>query len=237
MTFRPKFDAFRSAFLLSSELETSFDGDLLPIETWTIYVAAVLAMMSTPGPSQLLMLSNSATHGFKRSLATVAGDLMANSLQMLAAGLGLAALLSVYGQALMIIKWLGVAYLIWLGVRMIRRAGQSSTDSATATKTSLRTLWLQGFITSSPNPKAIVFFAALFPQFISAERPFWVQFAALSVTYLLIDGLFLSAYGIGANWIATRYAGSARARIERVGGGFIVGAAVLLGLKTLRDSS
>ena len=194
-------------------------------------------MMSTPGPSHLLMLSNSAAHGFKRSLATVAGDLMANSLQMFAAGLGLAALLTVYGNALLIIKWLGVAYLIWLGVRMILRAGKTGEASAKATKTSLRTLWLQGFITSASNPKAIVFFAALFPQFISADRPFWIQFAVLSVTYLLIDGLFLSAYGIGATWIASRFAGSARTRIDRVGGGFIVGAAVLLGLKTLRDSS
>ena len=209
----------------------------MPIETWTIYIAAVLAMMSTPGPSQLLMLSNSATHGFKRSLATVAGDLTANSLQMLAAGLGLAALLAMYGNALLIIKWLGVAYLIWLGVRMIVRAGRVGETSTTAQQTSLRTLWLQGFITSSSNPKAIVFFAALFPQFISAERPFWIQFAILSLTYLVIDGLFLSVYGIGANWIASRFAGAARARIERVGGGFIVGAAILLGLKTLIDSS
>ena len=80
-----------------------------------------------------------------------------------------------------------------------------------------------------------MFFAALFPQFISADGPFWIQFAILSVTYLVIDGLFLSAYGIGANWIAMRIAGSARARIERVGGGFIIGAAMLLGLKTLRE--
>ena len=209
----------------------------MPIETWIIYVAAVLAMMSTPGPSHLLMLSNSAAHGFKRSLATVAGDLTANLLQMLAAGLGLAALLAVYGNALLVIKWLGVAYLIWLGVRMILRAGKAGETSTTAQQTSLRTLWLQGFITSSSNPKAIVFFAALFPQFISPERPFWIQFATLSVTYLVLDGLFLSAYGIGANWIASRYAGSARSMIDRAGGGFIVGAAILLGLKTLKDSS
>ena len=63
----------------------------MPIETWTMYVLTVLALMSTPGPSQLLMLSNSGVHGFKRSLATAAGDLSANALQMLAAGLGLAA--------------------------------------------------------------------------------------------------------------------------------------------------
>ncbi len=206
----------------------------MPVEIWIMYVVTILALMSTPGPSHLLMLSNSMTHGFKRSLATVAGDLMANFLQMLAAGLGLAALLAMSGNALLIIKSLGVAYLIWLGLRMIQKAGTRSVASSPATRTSLRILWLQGFVTSSTNPKAIVFFAALFPQFISADRPFWSQFAALSLTYIVMDGLFLSAYGIGANWIAGRFPGSARASIERAGGGLMLAAAVLLGLKTLR---
>ncbi len=207
----------------------------MPFEIWTIYVVTVLALMSTPGPSHLLILSNSMTHGFKRSLATVAGDLMANFLQMLAAGLGLAALLRASGNALLIIKSLGVAYLIWLGLRMIRKAGTQRTAASQAARTSLRKLWLQGFITSSTNPKAIVFFAALFPQFISADRPFWTQFVALSLTYIVMDGIFLSAYGIGADWISGRFSESARVSIERVGGGLMLAAAVLLGLKTLGD--
>ncbi len=207
----------------------------MPIEIWTMYVATVLAMMSTPGPSHLLMLSNSMAHGFKRSLATVAGDLTANLLQMLAAGLGLAALLTVYSNALAIIKWLGVAYLIFLGIRIIRNAGTRNTDSQEAAPASAGKLWLQGFITSTTNPKAIVFFAALFPQFISANGPFWPQFIVLSITYIVIDGLFLSAYGLGANWIANRFMGSTRTTIEKAGGGLMLGAAVLLGFKTLGD--
>ena len=207
----------------------------MPIEIWTMYVVTVLAMMSTPGPSHLLMLSNSMAHGFKRSLATVAGDLTANLLQMLAAGLGLAALLTVYGNALAIIKWLGVAYLIFLGLRLIRNAGTRNADSQEAAPASIRKLWLQGFITSATNPKAIVFFAALFPQFISADGPFWPQFIVLSITYIVIDGLFLCAYGMGAHWIANRFTGSTRKTIEKAGGGLMLGAALLLGLKTLSD--
>ncbi len=207
----------------------------MPIEIWTMYVVTVLAMMSTPGPSHLLMLSNSMAHGFKRSLATVAGDLTANLLQMLAAGLGLAALLTVYANALAVIKWLGVAYLIFLGLRLIRNAGTRNTGSQEAAPASAGKLWLQGFITSATNPKAIVFFAALFPQFISADGPFWPQFIILSISYIVIDGLFLCAYGLGANWIANRFTGSTRTTIEKVGGGLMLGAAVLLGFKTLGD--
>lgn len=209
----------------------------MSLEFWFVYVAAVLALMSTPGPSHLLMLSNSATHGFKRSLATVAGDLTANALQMLAAGLGLAALLASSGHALSIIKWLGVCYLVWLGVRMIRDGQVRTSSSGNPTRASLTTLWLQGFLTSAANPKAIVFFAALFPQFIDADAPFWRQFAILSVTYILIDGLFLSAYGIGSNWIVARFKGPARAWVGRIGGGLVISAAILLSLKAIKRSS
>lgn len=209
----------------------------MSLEVWVVYVTAVLVLMSTPGPSQLLMLSNSATHGFKRALATAAGDLTANALQMLAAGLGLAAVVAASGHALWVIKWLGVAYLIWLGFRMIRKAGNADLTTGELKKASLKTLWWQGFITSASNPKAIVFFAALFPQFITADGPFWNQFIVLSVTYIVIDGLFLSAYGMGSHWIVSRFKGSARAWIERAGGGFVIGAAILLGLKTIKQSS
>ncbi|MEM8631482.1 MAG: LysE family translocator [Pseudomonadota bacterium] len=206
----------------------------MTLETWTLYVATVLALMSTPGPSQLLMLSNSATHGFGRALATAAGDLSANALQMLAAGLGLAALIAASGAALTVIKWAGVAYLVWLGLRMIRRAKRDDPDlPARGPRASLRSLWMQGFLTSAANPKAVVFFAALFPQFLAAESAFWTQFLILSFTYIALDGLFLSTYGFSASWIARRFKGTARLWTERIGGGFMIVAAILLGLRSV----
>ncbi|GAB5446122.1 MAG: hypothetical protein Gyms2KO_09950 [Gymnodinialimonas sp.] len=78
-----------------------------------------------------------------------------------------------------------------------------------------------------------MFFSALFPQFITLDAPFWPQFLILSATYIVIDGLFLSAYGLGSNWVVKRFKGRARVWVERIGGGFMIGAAVLLGLKTI----
>ncbi|WP_343561137.1 LysE family translocator [Kiloniella sp. b19] len=205
----------------------------MSLEIWLLYVTTVLALMSTPGPSQLLMLSNSATHGFHRSLATATGDLSANALQMLAAGLGLAALVTASGSALTFTKWAGVIYLLYLGIRMIKNAG--ANDPALHSKesqASLHGLWLQGFLTSAANPKAVVFFAALFPQFIQSTSAFWPQFLILSATYLVLDGFFLSAYGLGASWISRRFRGKAKVWIERTGGSFMILAAVLLGLKS-----
>ncbi|WP_298905651.1 LysE family translocator [uncultured Aliiroseovarius sp.] len=206
----------------------------MTFDSWTLYIGTVLALMITPGPSQLLMMSNSGAHGFRRALSTASGDLFANALQMLAAGLGLAVLIAASATALTVIKWAGVAYLIWLGMRMILRAkpggaGMQDTHSSV----SLYALWMQGFLTSAANPKAVVFFAALFPQFISVDGAFWPQFLILSATYIIMDGMFLSAYGLGASWIASRFKGSAKLWIDRIGGGFMVLAAILLGLKSV----
>ncbi|WP_170377433.1 LysE family translocator [Ruegeria atlantica] len=206
----------------------------MSFDIWITYVITVLLLMSTPGPSQLLMLSNSATNGLKRGVFTAAGDLTANLLQMLAAGFGLAAIIAASGTALAVIKWLGVAYLVFLGVKMIVKADRKTTQ--TAPRASRKALWMQGFITSAANPKAVVFFAALFPLFIDGTLPFWPQFAILSATYLTIDGLFLTAYGGSASWLALRLKGSARLWLDRAGGGFMIVAALLLGLKSLRDA-
>jgi threonine/homoserine/homoserine lactone efflux protein len=202
----------------------------MSLETWLLYVAAVAAMMSTPGPSQLLMLSNSLAHGFRRSLATAAGDLTANFFQMLLAGLGLAALIATFENALTVIKWAGVLYLLYLGTRMLL-GKNGGGDKEAAKRSSLRRLWLQGFVTSASNPKAVVFFAALFPQFISGDAAFWPQFAILSATYIAMDGFMLALYGSGAGWIGERVKGAARERLHRIGGGLMIGAAMLLGLR------
>lgn len=206
----------------------------MSFDIWITYVATVLLLMSTPGPSQLLMLSNAATNGFARGMFTAAGDLTANLLQMLAAGLGLAVLIASSATALGIIKWLGVAYLMYLGLRTISKANTKAAQNAP--RASRKALWMQGFITSAANPKAVVFFAALFPLFIDGSLPFWPQFALLSVTYLVLDAAFLAAYGGSASWLAKRLKGPARLWLDRIGGSFMIGAAILLGLKSLRTT-
>lgn len=202
----------------------------MPIDIWLIYVATVLALMSTPGPSQMLMLSNSAINGLPRAWFTAAGDLTANLIQMLAAGLGLATVIATSAEALTVVKWAGTLYLLWIGLRTLRRSMTPISHSASR-RASLRTLWLQGFVTSAANPKAVVFFAALFPQFIDPALPFWPQFLVLSATYIAMDGGFLTGYGAGAHWLSQRLKGEARRWLDRIGGSCMILAAVLLGMK------
>ncbi len=203
-----------------------------PTPDLALFVATLLVLMSTPGPSHLLMLSVSMSNGFRRSAATAAGDLTANALQMLAAGLGLAAVLHATRFGFVVVKWAGVAYLVWLGVQQIRRSFADPSELGEEASVSRRRLWLRGFVTSAANPKAVVFFAALFPQFIRDDGALWPQLLVLGGIYLLIDGTFLMAYGLGADWLAQRLRGAARQRLERVAGGCLIVAAVLLGLKS-----
>lgn len=209
----------------------------MSFDLWALYVLTVLMLMSTPGSSQLLMLSNSAAHGFKPSLATAAGDLSANALQMLAAALGLGVLIVSSEMALGIIKWLGVSYLIWHAIKMIKNTKPIDiNNSQSPSKAPIKTLYLQGFLTSASNPKAVLFFAALFPQFIAYDGNFWLQFFILSTTYIAMDAFFLSIYGYGAQWIVSKIKPTSTKWINRAGGAFMLLAATILGLKSLDET-
>ena len=202
----------------------------MTIEIWLAYISAVLILMITPGPSQLLMLSNSLGSGFRRSTATAAGDLSANAIQMTVASVGLVSVLYASQYTFTVIKWLGVAYLVYMGVRLIKRTQPEHVIEQEQTK-SIKTLYMQGFITSASNPKAIIFFAALFPQFLNPNELVAGQLFILGLTYLTIDGIFLSVYGSFADWIAQRFKSQISQNLDRISGSFLIGAAVLLGLK------
>ncbi len=206
------------------------------LETYLAYLATVAVFFfSPPGPSQLLMITNSLRHGWRRSLATVAGDLSANSLQMLAAGFGLAGAIAASADLLTVIKWAGVAYLAWMGIRLFRAPAPDLGAPAVAgmrAGPTARGLYLQGFLTSAANPKAVVFFAALFPQFIDPNAPIGPQLLILGVTYLTIDGCLLVMWGRGAE----RLLGGLRRRgrlLNRVSGTMMISAAALLGARDL----
>ena len=202
----------------------------MTFQIWLAYVSAVLILMITPGPSQLLMLSNSLGSGFRKSMATMAGDLTANSIQMIVASAGLAGILYASQYTFTAIKWLGVAYLIYMGAKLILRQPSTNLIGSGNTK-SIKTLYTQGFVTSASNPKAIIFFAALFPQFLNPQEPVAFQLLILCMTYITIDGIFLSVYGALSEWIALKFKSRVTKNLDRISGSFLIGAAILLGMK------
>jgi threonine/homoserine/homoserine lactone efflux protein len=199
-------------------------------ETYLLYLATVgVFFASPPGPSQILMISNSLRHGVRPSLMTVAGDLSANALQMTAAAFGLAAIVAASQEALTLVKWAGVAYLVWIGLRTLR-GGRGDTDPHGRAAPRRRDLYRQGFLTSAANPKAVVFFAALFPQFIDPAVAIWPQLLILGATYIAVDGTLLVVWGSAA----ARVLGFLRSRtrlLNRISGSLMILAAGLLALK------
>jgi threonine/homoserine/homoserine lactone efflux protein len=177
------------------------------------------------------MLSNSMVHGFRRSTATAIGDLSANTIQMLIASLGLAVVVQESREFFAVIKWAGVAYLIYIGMRKILSSPTAKNAGAIRSK-SLKALYWQGFITSAANPKAVVFFAALFPQFVDPTTPTGVQFLTLGITYIAIDGIFLFSYGKFSGWIGRRI-NSSSFHGNKISGALLILAALLLGMKEI----
>ncbi|KIC47826.1 LysE family translocator [Tateyamaria sp. ANG-S1] len=200
-------------------------------EIYLVYLAAVAVFFATPpDTSQLLIIANSMRHGLRRSLWVVAGDLSANVLQMTAAAFGLAAVIATSATAFSVIKWLGVAYLVWIGLRMMMSKGTSGRGQTAAGRPAR--LFRLGFVTSMTNPFAVVFFAALFPQFIVVDAAFLPQLLILGATYLVVDGATLLLWGWTGDRVAARLNASL-ATINRICGGLMIGAAALLGLKDI----
>lgn len=201
----------------------------MTIDTYLAYLATVAVFFSMPpGPSQALMIANSMRHGVRRSTATIFGDLTANALQMTAAAFGLAVIISTSYWILLAVKWAGVLYLLWIGWRTFTSRRSDLSDAGTLI--SSNRLWRQGFITSASNPKAIFFFAALFPQFIDISQPVWPQLVILGTTYLFVDGTLLLLWGL----LAERLIGKVHAMggwLNRISGGLMMTAAGLLAIK------
>jgi len=207
----------------------------MSIDTYISYLLVVAVFFATPpDTSQLLIISNSLRHGVRKSMATIAGDLTANSIQMTAAAFGLAAAISVSAEFFQVIKWLGVAYLGYIGLKLLLTKEQTSLSNGSLSG-QWRILFRQGFVTSSANPYAIAFFAALFPQFIDQSGNITLQLLILGGTYLLVDGLLLILWGSFAVRTFSRIKSMTSALLNRVCGGLMILAAAYLANSDLSE--
>ncbi|KMW58107.1 Lysine exporter protein (LYSE/YGGA) precursor [Candidatus Rhodobacter oscarellae] len=204
-------------------------------ELYLLYLATLGAFfLGPPDSTELLTISNAMRHGLRRSLYQIGGDLSANALQMIVAAFGLAALISSSAVAITAIKWAGVAYLAYLGLRMLLSRGGGGPRAAAADGAPRR-LYAQGFLTALANPWAVIFFAALFPQFIDAGAPVLPQLLVLGATYLIFDAAQLLAYGAAAQAAKQRLGWLQGRALRRISGSLMLGAAALLASKDLTD--
>ena len=201
------------------------------IETWLLYVAAVLVLTVTPGPSVLMCVSNAVQVGARRTVFAALGSVTAVVGIMVCAGLGLGAALATSETVFNAIKWLGVAYLLYLGIGGLRSTVSEFTlpDGAQPVTPSRWQLYAQGLLVGISNPKALLFFSAFFPQFINPALPQLPQFLMLGATFVVLELFWLMFYATFAARAAPWLREPGRARIfNRVTGGLFVGAALLL---------
>ena len=117
----------------------------MKLDLWLAFVTTVVIVVLIPGPSVFLVAAHGATHGIRSTLATIGGDLSANALQMFAATMGLGLVLQISPATFWLMKWAGVAYLLFLGIRLWHRKEQAPGQPGMTHESSLRCLFTQGF--------------------------------------------------------------------------------------------
>ena len=192
----------------------------MSLHLWWIYVTAVFLISATPGPNMLHVMTQSIAHGPRKALATMAGLMSAVLLCLVASALGLGALLKASPRLFDVLRYAGVAYLIWLGIKAWRAPVGGDTDNGASAR-SARSLYGAGLLTGLANPKLIIFAAALFPQFIDLDRPFWVQLAILIASFVLIESFWYGVYALGGGRLARWLAPANRQRLFNRGTGLL----------------
>ncbi len=167
---------------------------MISFELWLAYVATVSIIVITPGPSVLLAASHGMSHGLNKTYDTISGDLSANIIQMTLAALGLGAILLASESLFYGMKWVGVGYLIYMGIKQWLTSPQNMFKLEKEKSTSTKKLFITGFSVSASNPKAILFFAALFPMFIDPALAKLPQIIILGITFIILDGSSLIIY-------------------------------------------
>lgn len=161
----------------------------MALHVWLVYTLAALGLSLSPGPNSLLALTHGALHGRRRTLYTLFGGSAGFLLVIALSMFGIGALLKASLVWLTVLKWVGGAYLVWLGVQVWRSPPIQVGRPANAAQARGVLLFRQGFLAAATNPKGILFFAAFLPQFVDPARNVAVQFAVMAGTFLLIEFL------------------------------------------------
>jgi len=175
--------------------------------TFALFVAAALVMLIVPGPSVLYIVARSVEGGRTAGLISVLGVQTGALVHIAFAALGLSAILASSAVAFSVVKWLGAAYLIWLGLRRI--FGGDEEEDVSVEPERLPRVYLQGVVVNVLNPKTALFFLAFLPQFVDPARgAAWTQILLLGATFVVLalcsDGLYALLSGTAGGWLRRR---------------------------------
>ncbi len=203
-------------------------GVCMTWQVWTLFALTETVLCFTPGPAVLLILSQAISRGTARTVWSILGILSANTVYFMLSATGVGAILLASYRVFFAIKWIGAAYLVWIGaMAFFGKSEGLSVRRDAPVATSARRMFLNGFILQMSNPKALIFFVALLPQFLDPKSAIWPQVAILAVTSVVIEffvQLFYATLAGRATGFATR---PSFAKItNRISGSLLVAAGV-----------
>lgn len=171
----------------------------MSIEHWLAFVVASAILLAIPGPTILLVISYGLGHGRKFAAATVAGVALGDFTAMTASMLGLGALLAASATIFTALKWIGAAYLIYLGIKLWRApVAHGETGEVPAKNEAALRIFLHAYVVTALNPKSIIFFVAFLPQFLDTTRPVLMQMIIFETTFLILATLNAGTYALMA---------------------------------------
>ena len=211
--------------------------------TLALFAVAAVTLLLIPGPAVLYIITRSVDQGRAAGLASVCGVHVGTLLHVAAAALGLSALLVSSATAYDTVRWLGAAYLVWLGVRRLLARDEDVPEAAAgpdARRPGLGRIFAQGVVVNVLNPKTALFFFAFLPQFVDTSRgsvPFQVVVlgAAFVLLGLLSDGAYALLASTGAGWLRRRPRVARTSRL--VSGGVLISLGVTTALAGSRSST
>jgi len=203
---------------------------MIDLSLYLAFCLATMALIILPGPVVSLIIANSLSQGTRSGLVTVAGANSGIAVQLVVVALGLTSVMAVMAELFEWLRWIGAAYLIWLGVQKWR-SKPLLPDEVPVDRKNGKVVFVQGFLAAMTNPKLLLFFAAFFPQFMDPALPAGPQLAILCPSFLVIAAIFDGSYALAAGrarrWMRNRR----RLMIgERVVGSFLIAAGAWLAL-------
>jgi len=198
----------------------------MSLQLYSAYVLASIVIVLVPGPTVTLIVANSIRHGSRAGLANVAGTQAGLAIMIAIVGIGLNTLIAGMGHWFAWVRLIGAAYLVWMGVQMLRSKGAPNPDGSA--RKPRGGFFLQGFLVAISNPKTLIFFGAFFPQFIAPQGNYSLQIAVMGVTAMIFAALSDSTWALAAGR-AGRLLSVSRIRLmSRISGSFLVGGGLWL---------
>ena len=187
-----------------------------------LYILIASLTIASPGPGVLLTLTNTLNYNLRNAMVGIIGVAVGMGIISIIAATSVGVIITTSQLTLLIVKGIGAAYLIYLGVKLFRSAPRALNQPLASSEEMMPSAsrrFRQGLLVSLFNPKPIVFFMALFPQFIHPQQPFIPQFSVLSITFCLLVVMIHSLYGFFAHTVKTKMSsGKAFVKLNKTGG-------------------